>query len=1046
MTSPSSTSTNNNPYPHLVQIQYRATNKRHYTHPDETLQSMLERFCSANGLNSTDWVLLNKQRHKITNLQQTVRQAGIEFNCQLELMPSVTSTATSSADSGVRIAIQQEANATYSITAKRHETSALPNTTLLQLLNTLQLNQLQHNNQYLQPVLNINAKLYDSIELLAQTTLASLGIKRGSALMRLTFKASNMTLQDAQQRIAAAESKNAAKQEELSLSQAQAQQSVTDAARRKSLAAMDEEAAKAAAHQAGLQRRISDVRRVNERNAALERLAKSLDELSDQLEADQKAWQTALNTLQKIVANIANSRATREQKYRALNVDAAALRSKLTQYRPGVAALGTLGFRPSTTSDNQNASLLFINPDTEDDLLIDEALSIIGRVQESTKELDMKRREQDDMDIATSQAEQDVERAENEIERLERELAEQSAAGAGDDAEYEVEAILDVKQDANQPMYLVKWQNYPLEDATWEPFENVSHCSELVDEYYAMKDAGINPMALYGIKANRAKKTPAPIKANSISVSSSSSTSVAPASTKVSRTSIVSSPTHNRSTPTTNGTASSTSSSTSDAPAASTSMLNEPSDAEPSIFDHGPKDSDLDIVREEVTDEVMVADLTPDYNISEVRQALDQLFIQDLHSDKDRFATVAELLRKITTNLLDNPQQPKYRQLPLQNKALAEKLAPNAGARAYLEFLGFKPQGNDVLTLSAADEHPSKIRRAADVLKRILVERAVTEDEKDMKEWGPIARDIKIFEYNVNYGRDAKRANGSASSQSVPALPSPSQKGSSEVIDLMDESDDEVKQPEPVLDVDDEKAQAREDARLVMQSIMASQRRAALTDRQDIIISKGKREEMRKELQRKYDRCIIRVVLAADNTIMIQANFRPMETFNDVLQLLNTVLNVPAGANISYDITLPPNIRLTQAQHGNRPLKQLNAEDAKPVISLVPTATLKLKSVNAQPASAAMLKPEWLNQRQPMNASAVEIPQAINLKEIAEAQRRHDAMLRQSQQSDNKPTSNSGDGDDDDADIAAYERRMKAKQAASKGAASKPSAKPKWMK
>jgi hypothetical protein len=52
----------------------------------------------------------------------------------------------------------------------------------------------------------------------------------------------------------------------------------------------------------------------------------------------------------------------------------------------------------------------------------------------------------------------------------------------GDDAgEYEVEAILaSTRNNKKQLQYLVKWQGYPINESTWEPWENVQGSRELV--------------------------------------------------------------------------------------------------------------------------------------------------------------------------------------------------------------------------------------------------------------------------------------------------------------------------------------------------------------------------------------------------------------------------------------------------------------------------------------------------------------------------------------------------------------------------------------
>ena len=53
--------------------------------------------------------------------------------------------------------------------------------------------------------------------------------------------------------------------------------------------------------------------------------------------------------------------------------------------------------------------------------------------------------------------------------------------------EYEVEKILDVKTYYKRKHYLILWKGYPLQDATWEPIENLIHYKDLLKEFHEMK-------------------------------------------------------------------------------------------------------------------------------------------------------------------------------------------------------------------------------------------------------------------------------------------------------------------------------------------------------------------------------------------------------------------------------------------------------------------------------------------------------------------------------------------------------------------------------
>jgi len=55
----------------------------------------------------------------------------------------------------------------------------------------------------------------------------------------------------------------------------------------------------------------------------------------------------------------------------------------------------------------------------------------------------------------------------------------------GGEAEFEVESILEVKGVSPHEEYRIKWRGFPEEQATWEPIENLAHCSELLRAFHA---------------------------------------------------------------------------------------------------------------------------------------------------------------------------------------------------------------------------------------------------------------------------------------------------------------------------------------------------------------------------------------------------------------------------------------------------------------------------------------------------------------------------------------------------------------------------------
>jgi len=59
-------------------------------------------------------------------------------------------------------------------------------------------------------------------------------------------------------------------------------------------------------------------------------------------------------------------------------------------------------------------------------------------------------------------------------------------------------------------------------------------------------------------------------------------------------------------------------------------------------------------------------------------------------SDKEGLKTCLSTLKIYTKNLQDNPQDPKFKKLKLDNKAFASRIAPFEGAIEYLDVLGFE--------------------------------------------------------------------------------------------------------------------------------------------------------------------------------------------------------------------------------------------------------------------------------------------------------------------------------------------------------------------
>ncbi|XP_060851747.1 histone-lysine N-methyltransferase SUV39H2 isoform X2 [Rhopalosiphum padi] len=55
------------------------------------------------------------------------------------------------------------------------------------------------------------------------------------------------------------------------------------------------------------------------------------------------------------------------------------------------------------------------------------------------------------------------------------------------DNEYEIESILFDDTYGSKTMYLVKWKNYPMDQCTWEPYRNLTNCSNALNDYRSNK-------------------------------------------------------------------------------------------------------------------------------------------------------------------------------------------------------------------------------------------------------------------------------------------------------------------------------------------------------------------------------------------------------------------------------------------------------------------------------------------------------------------------------------------------------------------------------
>lgn len=52
--------------------------------------------------------------------------------------------------------------------------------------------------------------------------------------------------------------------------------------------------------------------------------------------------------------------------------------------------------------------------------------------------------------------------------------------------EYEVEEILQAKEENGKHLYLVRWKGFPPANDTWEPFSNLTNATDAITKFWTM--------------------------------------------------------------------------------------------------------------------------------------------------------------------------------------------------------------------------------------------------------------------------------------------------------------------------------------------------------------------------------------------------------------------------------------------------------------------------------------------------------------------------------------------------------------------------------
>ena len=83
-----------------------------------------------------------------------------------------------------------------------------------------------------------------------------------------------------------------------------------------------------------------------------------------------------------------------------------------------------------------------------------------------------------------------------------------------------------------------------------------------------------------------------------------------------------------------------------------------------------------------------------------------------LRNDKEHSTVALSTVQKILNNILSHQEEPKYRRLRAENKAIKERVLGVLGGGALLQALGFVPQGDElVLPMESSPVKLLQVRR-----------------------------------------------------------------------------------------------------------------------------------------------------------------------------------------------------------------------------------------------------------------------------------------------------------------------------------------------
>lgn len=471
-------------------------------------------------------------------------------------------------------------------------------------------------------------------------------------------------------------------------------------------------------------------------------------------------------------------------------------------------------------------------------------------------------------------------------------------------------------------------------------------------------------------------------------------------------------------------------------------------------------------------------DLSPEYNISDVRSALqllkEELIIQEMKAEKEQtssdeqisispdmklsnvqrelYLSVANLLSKITSNLIPFSQTKPdptgssssytFRLLSLSNPKVAKLLVPYEGARKYMSFLGFQvierhqvpeesdkqssPTNNEedyVFYLPQSYLYSLRFSRAHTILQHIISEYDFTTDELEQIALGPLVdRQQKVFYWDPNqaaaiFKKEREEREAKSASLENNAEDTPASSASSALAESMNDVDEASS------------SSSASDSALLLRAMQESKLANFHRDRQDIVITKTKLAELKAQQRRKYHETLIKII-SNELNIMITAYFRPWETLQSVLTFIRE--HLVQGNSINFSLRAPPNTKFSSS-----PSTQTN--QSLSVLGLTPASTLyfTFESTTSSTPISLQLLPEiqakvepYFSQNVPVAANKDQL-EKLKLKALADM-RQQQALISQ-REARASYTGRNADADAEDMDMEQY-MAMKKKQASKKPA------------